>query len=483
MTPLLVGLFLIGLMVLANFWSSARTFDEARPLDVDDDLPWPEAAQASSVFSLTALYTAYLSVALLIGLPALTGVAIGTVLVLVLLRRAIERSGATNFEQFVDARLGTQAGFQPIALAYLLVAMQLGLAISEFVVLREVAVAGLGMMQRHALLIVLAGAVVAYYYCLVGGYRTLFRADVVQFLAVGIMCGVLAYNGIQRMLSGASLTVASRLVANPLFWNTGAPLRTPWDTVALTVTHVAIGFVMGAAYVAASPDTWKRVFVAVRKCPTAGAFWRLVVAGALPFVALLPFLIASPTPDAGRFIPVVFFFQAQQLTLANSSVVVGILGTFLSSFAGALLSVAQLMLLIRRARGQRSDLRTFRNTLGSTFLIALAAGLAFSTRGNPFFVGHILIGAYSIAGGVLLGTKGAARLMIAQRLRVVLTVLGFAWLWYLLRDAAMVNEWSAAREAQAIGVGCIMFLLALAATKFIAPRSLVTPPEEGPLNV
>jgi preprotein translocase subunit SecG len=41
MTPLLVGVFLIGLMMLANFWSSKRDSGDARPLDVDDDLPWP----------------------------------------------------------------------------------------------------------------------------------------------------------------------------------------------------------------------------------------------------------------------------------------------------------------------------------------------------------------------------------------------------------------------------------------------------------
>jgi hypothetical protein len=467
MTPLLVGLFLIGLMVLANFWSSKRDFDDARPLDVDDDLPWPEAAQASSVFSLTALYTAYLSVGLLIGLPALAGVAIGTVLVLVRLRNAIERSGVQSFETFVETRLGTRDGHQPIALAYLLVAMQLGLAISEFVVLREVAVTGLGLLTRHALLLVLAVAVVAYYYCLIGGYRTLFRADVVQFLAVGIMCAILAYDALQRIRSGAPVSVAERIVPNPAFWDFGTNrVVHPWNTVFLTMIHAGIGFVMGAAYVAASPDTWKRVFVAVQRRPTAGAFWRLVGAGALPFVALVPFLISSPPAAANTFVPVTFFFRTQHLTLANSSVVIGILGTFLSSFAGALISIAQLLLLIRRSRQQRSDLRTFRLAIATAFLISLAAGLAFSTRGNPFFVGHMLIGAYSIAGGILLGSRGVEGGVHAQRLRVVVTILGFSWLWFLFHDTAMVNDWSAARESHAIAVGCVLFILALAASKF-----------------
>jgi hypothetical protein len=480
MTPLVVGLFLIALMLLANFWSVGRDFDEQRPLDVDDDLPWPEAAQASSVFSLTALFTAYLTVALVTGLPALVGVALGTVLLLVRCRKIVEKSGALRFEQFVEQRLSTPAR-QPLALAFLLVLMQLGLAVSEIVVLRNVAVAGFGMLSRHALLLALAVAIVAYYYCLVGGYRTLFRADVVQFLAIGIMCVTLAYQGLQRIAHGTPILLSDRLRPNPAFWNFGFDrLAAPWNTLLLVATHVAIGFVMGAAYVAASPDTWKRVFVAVRKRPSAGAFWRLVVAGALPFAALIPFVIATPSPNLATFVPITFFFRAQHLTLASSSVMIGILGTFLSSFAGALISITQLMLLIRRSQGRRSDLRTYRITMGTAFLATLAASLALGTQGNPFFMGHVLIGAYSIAGGLLLGTRGVSRRIDPHRLRGSVTVLGCLWLSYLLSDGRSLNEWSAFRDSRAIAVGCAFFLIAFGLSFFIAPLSSEPAEQELP---
>src|SRR3954469_15018638 len=60
--------------------------------------PLPEVGQASTVFSLTALFGAYFGIYIFLGLPALAGVACGTVLGLFVIRNWIQKHHFESFE-------------------------------------------------------------------------------------------------------------------------------------------------------------------------------------------------------------------------------------------------------------------------------------------------------------------------------------------------------------------------------------------------
>src|ERR1051325_2402189 len=75
-----VAIVLITSLVLARLSMGKSRRVPGRPLDVDEGLWLPELAQSSTVFSLTALFGAYFAIASTLGLPALLGLAFGTVL-------------------------------------------------------------------------------------------------------------------------------------------------------------------------------------------------------------------------------------------------------------------------------------------------------------------------------------------------------------------------------------------------------------------
>ena len=468
MTPLIFGLCLLAMMIAAKFWADVAPLSEDRPLDVDRGLPWPEAAQASSVFSLTALFGTFLSLGVLVGFPALVGAAFGSVGALIIVRRAVVHSAATSYEEFVLERLVMPDG-RPTGVLNLLVLTQLGFALSELTILREVAISGLGMLPRHALILGLSVALVAYYYCLIGGYRTLFRADAVQFLAIALMCGVLAFAGIRHIVSGATLHLAERVTANPDVWNPGtAAFRTPFRELLLTTAHVILGLIAGAVYVLASPDTWKRIFVAVRMRGTQAVFWRLVVAGALPFVCLLPMMVLAPPTNAQTFVPILFFFAEQQLGVRNTLVVLGITGTFLSSFAGALLSAAHLVVLSRRGiQRDFREIRTFQIALAASFLVVTFGALALAATTNPFVVAYALVGLYGVTGGMLAGATMVPTRLPSGRANPILSILLTAWALYLAHDLEALRVWTI-READ-----CVVFAAPLAVIAFLATRGLL----------
>jgi Na+/proline symporter len=398
MTPLLVGLSLIILMLLVHTWMQSQELNPTRPLDVDDGLPFPELAQASSVFSLTALYTAYLTMAVVLGLPALCGVVLGGVLSLVAIRSIMAASTAERYEELLMSRCFSSAN--GVAVMYVAIGAQIGFAISELLILREVAMGGFHMAPRHATVLMLAISLIPYYYCLVGGYRALFRTDVIQFVAVAIMCALIAFYGAQRL---AAVGVQPGVfLPNASFW-----ALAPGSTWLTGVTHAILGTIMGASFIAASPDTWKRVFVAVKKRKTPHAFWRLVIAGSLPFIAIAPLLIIAPRPNARDYVPVVFFFRLAPMGRLDGALIFGVLATFLSSFAGAVLSAAHLILLDRRRQNPApTEMPRYQAIIGLTTLVTVFAALAFVARGNPYFIGYLLLGPYAIVGGAVMATRG-----------------------------------------------------------------------------
>src|ERR1041385_5881661 len=107
MPGLVVAVILGTSLLLVHFTLRSQPMPPKRPLNVDDNLPLPWLAQTSAVFSLTALFGGYFGVAVALGLPALTGLACGTVLGLFIVRRwIISTLGGTqrgrSFEEFLS---------------------------------------------------------------------------------------------------------------------------------------------------------------------------------------------------------------------------------------------------------------------------------------------------------------------------------------------------------------------------------------------
>src|ERR1051325_5792897 len=159
---------------------------KTQPLNVDEGLPLPEAGQASTVFSLSALFGAYFGIASVLGLPALTGLAFGTVVGLFLVRYWIVRRPSQRFEDFLFVLFqGNEKN--AVVYAMLLSLVQCAYAGSELLILREVAKTALGLKSEQATLVAIGVAIIGYFYVLFGGYMAVFRTDVLQFFLVGIM--------------------------------------------------------------------------------------------------------------------------------------------------------------------------------------------------------------------------------------------------------------------------------------------------------
>ena len=114
MPGLVVAVLLISSLLLVHLSLRARPMPKERPLDVDEGLPLPELCQSSTVFSLTALFGAYFGIALALGLPALIGLAFGTVLGLFLIQYWIDKKQPERFETFLFSSLGAEpiSGFE-----------------------------------------------------------------------------------------------------------------------------------------------------------------------------------------------------------------------------------------------------------------------------------------------------------------------------------------------------------------------------------
>jgi hypothetical protein len=91
--------------------------------------------------------------------------------------------------------------------------------------------------------------------------------------------------------------------------------------------------------------------------------------------------------------------------------VLGVFSCFLSAFDSALISAVQLALVGARGRSPVDDeLDRFRVLTGLAFLATVFFYLAALSIANPAFVATVLMGAYAIAGALVLATAGGQRL-------------------------------------------------------------------------
>jgi hypothetical protein len=132
-----VGLLLLLSLTVAHFFAGAEPLKITAPLDVEDGLPFPWIGHASSIFSLTALFGAYLTITIIVGLEALVGLALGSIAGLVFLRGVVLKSNAKSFELFLRSRKFSHDRPMDELFFVLLALAQAGFAISELVILRD----------------------------------------------------------------------------------------------------------------------------------------------------------------------------------------------------------------------------------------------------------------------------------------------------------------------------------------------------------
>jgi F0F1-type ATP synthase assembly protein I len=220
---------------------------------------------------------------------------------------------------------------------------------------------------------------------------------------------------------------------------------------------------MGAAFIIASPDTWKRVFVVVHY-RARNSILLLICAGLLPFALITPVLLASSPIAVDRIAGLAFISdQLKGLdTLGMVIILLGLVAGFLSAFDSALLAAVHLSVLGRFYPPTKpSDtLDTFRQQIGLLFLLLNVLLIALPAIGmrNPYFFANLLLGHYAVIAGLLCGTLGYRRPLSAHQL-VSLAIWGIAsWYLYMLTRSGLTIRPSAA-HLTSIPVGVVLFLL------------------------
>src|ERR1700724_1566426 len=403
MPPIIVAILLILGLVIIHFQTASAPLERERPLDVDS-LPSPWLVHAGTISSLTALFGAYWAIFLLCGAMAILGVAVGGVLGLWFLRKTIRASGALSFEAFLGSR---NLAIEPSSehLFWLLLALtQVGFAISELLILRELVVHAFGISPNDATVFAVSLAMVAYFYCLRGGYLAAFRTEMVQFAFALLMCAVIS--GSAAIHFGSSSSSWTTLVSplRPRVWVFELPLF----SAAVSLVNFLIGACTGGAFFIASPDTWKRVFIVSRAGESTSSFGALVVLGTLPFVLLAPAAILLPRPElSGQAFDFFRFISHNQITL--TCLLLGMSAVFLSFFENALITATHvIMLKVRKPQPKNVyTLSLFHYVMGGTFAVIVVGFMAFMAGlENPYLMGLFLIYSYATVAAATLSTSG-----------------------------------------------------------------------------
>lgn len=427
----LIATLLVVSLLLVHFSTRRAPMPATRPLNVDDGLLLPEAGQASTVFSLTALFGAYFGIFVVLGWPALAGLGFGSAIGLWAIRRWFTSRPNRSFEGFLYG-IFVGNGQNSAVLGLLLIAIQCGFATSEVLILREIAKSTLGLRAEHATLAAVALSLIGYFYVLFGGYRAVFRTDVLQFVLVAAM-GLILIVGV----SADATTEPMVRWPRPGYWMPPVEVRS-----SLTYLYqFSIAAVMGFVFLAASPDTWKRVFVVTRSGRPQRRFFVFVLAGIAPFLVLVPLASRTPgIPDGPTYAGVMFasLLTNNVLFVATS---LGMIASFLSAFNGALIGSVQVGLILRRAvKREAVETPRFHWLMVTTLLSITALFMALLTLApNPYFLGSILLGPYMLVGGIQLGTLGVISRLREGVLLWIVAMAMAAWCVFIASGPPLVS--------------------------------------------
>jgi hypothetical protein len=399
LSGLAVAVLLISSLLLAHFSIRAQPMRRSKPLDVDSGLPLPEVSQASTVFSLTALFGAYFGIFVVLGLPALGGVACGTVLSLFTIRYWIRSLNPRSFEEFL-LRVFNSGNRNGVVLAVLLSLIQCSFAASELLILREISRVLLGLQPHQATLVAVAIGLIGYFYVLVGGYVAVFRTDILQFVFVAAMALAFSAYAITTGDAGS----LEKLWPRVGYWE--FPIST-FDIPLITYPYqFLIGLVMGFAFLAAAPDTWKRVFIVTKlRSDTLPRFGLFIGVGLLPFIMLAPVVFSMPPIPDGILDTSRIYLT---VPVDRSLFVIASLGltcTFLSAFNSAVIISAHVGLILGRMQKRaRIESDRYNWLLVSVLLTSFFIFQAFLSLGNPYLLGNLLLGPYTLAAGIQVGS-------------------------------------------------------------------------------
>lgn len=445
--------------------------DPERPLDQDIGLPFPEAGQGSAVFSLTALFTPYLALCILFGLPALIGLALGTATGLLGIRAVLSKNnGQETFQEFVGNKF-LQHRESGMWLLIFISVTQLGFALSELLILREIAFTWLQMSQSYANLFAISLAVVGYLYCVDGGYQAVFRTDVVQFLLILLMCLALVTH--QVVSEDAVFLVESVQGRFTDFWHQGY-LRSPWSEF----FNLTVSFSMGLAFVVSGPDTWKRVSLVLRT-NRRGPVLRLLLAAGIPLGLL--FLILT-TVDVGALEQIARLeFLADALGSTHQFFVVivllGLISAFLSSFDSALIASTHTLLMsgFLNKKAEISERDSFYRNIGLLFLLLITLFyILLEHLQNPYLVANILLGSYAILAGILVGTAGLRRHLNVFYLLTLLILGTTIWWTYVFVALPDISKMPSIRQIETIPLGMILALAAMLYSFLLSKKDVTT---------
>lgn len=447
-------------LVLVYYWRTRKPLPK-RPLNVDKDLPLPWLAQTSTVFSLTGLFGAYFGIAVTLGLPALTGLAFGTVLGLFLVRywidhtlKRVDKKGEKRFEDFLSELL-KENNSDTTAYAVAISGVQCIFATSELLILRQIAEVALGLKSEQATMLAIGVAVLGYFYVLLGGYVALFRTDVIQLFLVCSMAVVSSLVLVSRHSQIGWTT--DKVWPRPDFWTMAFLGSGRW----LYLYHFVVATVMGLGLFLASPDTWKRIFqvnkdsVSKAKHTQYARVLTLLGVGVLPYLVLLPFAItigmksdtiATTMQTTGPAVKKPFTLPPALYDIRVFVVVaLGLVASFLSSFNSALLGSVHVALIWDRKAAKKRAKKTSQKTpeearfyqiimatLMCICLIFLAARLILGWYGfnNPWLLGNLLMGGYAVIAGVHLGTGGNVSRLPKYTLQGIFVVSLVVWVTY-----------------------------------------------------
>ncbi|MBK8945411.1 MAG: hypothetical protein IPM32_09100 [Ignavibacteriae bacterium] len=464
MLPTFVGLFLIALLLFAHY--SVTNKKKSLKLDIDEDLPFPAAGQGSSIFSLTALFGAYLAILFVVGILAVLGLVVGTILGLSLIRYRSIKYKENSFQKFLFEHFNTKDKSNVIFIS-LIAITQILFATSELLLLKGVLSIGFQISSNYAAVISVLLGMIVYFYSLTGGYLTVFRTDIVQFIAIISMCLVIIFHVIvspPMVFSFKSLNILS------LSWSLGIT-----NSFIVYIFQIFWGFIMGFSFIIASPDTWKRVFISV-KSRHKNQFLMLVLAGVLPFVVLLPLKFYY---DPGNILSVASLkflistiINENQLYL--SIVLVGVISSFMSSFDSSLITSVHLFAINETKSStlsQVEDKKIFIKYMGINFLLInlmfiVIPGLSIK---NLYFLPNLLIGAYAIIGGYLTGTRGLLSKLPLKSLLVVIIIGLVSWFIYLVSIPNII-EYPQVNQIETVPYGILLFIIIVSYSFFFSKK-------------
>ena len=434
MLPVILAAYLVCLFLFVNLKTN-RAPDKVYYL-LNDDLPFIAAGHGSSIFSLTALFGCYFAIMYLIGIYALIGLAVGSIAGLIMIQKNIKKAQDNTFHSFLKSVFKTEekAGLVFLSLVSI---TQVFFAISELLIMKEILQLGLGVDPKYSTYFTVGLGLIAYLYCLQNGYLAIYKTDLLQYIAIILMCSIFLVAPFFIKISfqkGINFGGEAKHL-----WTWGhavSPLiRIPLDFV--------VGLCMGTGYILASPNTWKRIFITT-KTGNKNSFWILVIAGLVPFILISPTLFTSGNAS-NIDSPIKFLVSIYSFTnpFIISILLLGFVSSFLSSFGSALISSVHLISVKYLADGnsEEHERTIFNFRLGLTFLVInICFCLCLYFFKNPYFLGNLLLGPFAIISAILIGTNGFKNRLSTEVLMFITVGALLIWFIYLISIPNVIDK-------------------------------------------